>query len=69
MSALLYRPRIAGRTVSCLIGPVLRENSLSQKERRGGVGEYTEIATETRAKCWILDMLETKEIAHAIEEI
>jgi hypothetical protein len=33
------------------------------------VGEYTEIATETRAKCWILDMLETKEIAHAIEEI
>jgi hypothetical protein len=47
--------------------PIFEENSPLQRE---GGGEYTEIATETHTtKCWILDVLETKEIASTIEEI
>jgi hypothetical protein len=46
---------------------IFEDNSPLQRE---GGGEYTEIATETHMKkCWILDVLETKEIASTIEEI
>jgi hypothetical protein len=51
-----------------LIEPAFEQYSLPHRKGPWG-GEYAEIATETRKKCWSLDVLEAKEIAQTIEEI